>query len=55
MAEMPSLIQLPRMLLSDYRKATGFEALMGFLYLTNQTDRMLYLIKKGIAMSGLTI
>ncbi|MBQ2803139.1 MAG: ribonuclease III [Lachnospiraceae bacterium] len=40
---------------SDYRKATGFEALMGFLYLTNQTDRMLYLIKKGIAMSGLTI
>ena len=41
--------------MSDYRKATGFEALMGFLYLTNQMDRLLYLVKKGIELSGLTI
>lgn len=34
--------------IGDYRKATGFEALMGYLYLKDQTDRMLYLIKEGI-------
>ena len=33
---------------SDYRRATGFEALMGHLYLTEQWDRMLELIKIGI-------
>ena len=33
---------------SDYRKATGFEALVGFLYLCNRNDRMLELIKEGI-------
>lgn len=33
---------------SDYHKATGFEALMGYLYLTDQTDRMLELIKTGM-------
>ena len=32
----------------DYRRATGFEALMGHLYLTEQWDRMLELIKIGI-------
>lgn len=41
--------------IGDYRKATGFEALMGYLYLTDQTDRMLYLIKKGIELVGLEI
>lgn len=41
--------------MSDYRKATGFEALMGFLYLTNQTDRMLYLIKHGIELIGMEL
>ena len=41
--------------IGDYRKATGFEALMGFLYLTEQTERMLYLIQRGIALAGLTI
>lgn len=41
--------------IGDYRKATGFEALIGFLYLTEQTDRMLYLIKKGIELAGLVI
>ncbi len=34
--------------MSDYRRATGFEALIGYLYLTEQWDRMLELIKIGI-------
>lgn len=34
--------------MSDYRRATGFEALMGYLYLTEQWDRILELIKIGI-------
>ena len=34
--------------MSDYRRPTGFEALMGHLYLTEQWDRMLELIKIGI-------
>jgi len=41
--------------MSDYRKATGFEALMGYLYLTGQTDRLLYLVKRGIELAGLQI
>ncbi len=32
----------------DYRRATGFEALMGYLYLSGQTERMLELIKLGL-------
>lgn len=32
----------------DYRKATGFEALMGYLYLENQMHRMIDLVKEGI-------
>lgn len=34
--------------IADYRKATGFEALIGFLYLTNQNDRILELTKLGL-------
>lgn len=34
--------------MSDYRTATGFEALMGWLYLTEQSERMMELIKKGV-------
>ncbi|MEE3420569.1 MAG: ribonuclease III domain-containing protein [Lachnospiraceae bacterium] len=34
---------------TDYRRATGFEALMGYLYLSGQTDRMLELISRGLA------
>lgn len=34
--------------MSDYRTATGFEAIMGWLYLTKQSDRMLFLIKEGL-------
>lgn len=33
----------------DYRSATGFEALVGYLYLTNQMERLLELMKKGLS------
>lgn len=39
----------------DYMKATGFEALLGYLYLTNQTDRILELVKSGIELAGLEL
>lgn len=35
--------------LTDYRRATGFEALMGWLYLQNDWKRMIDLIKIGLA------
>lgn len=35
--------------MTEYRRATGFEALIGYLYLTDQTDRMLDLIATGLA------
>lgn len=34
--------------IGDYRRATGFEALMGFLYLTDRTDRLVELIKLAV-------
>ncbi|MDD5936179.1 MAG: ribonuclease III domain-containing protein [Clostridiales bacterium] len=33
---------------TDYRTATGFEALIGYLYLQEQLDRILYLVKEGL-------
>lgn len=33
---------------ADYRRATGFEALIGWLYLTRQWERMTELVKKGM-------
>ena len=32
----------------DYRKATGFEALMGYLYLKQELKRMVELVKYGL-------
>ena len=32
----------------DYRRATGFEAVMGYLYLKGNYSRMLELIRKGL-------
>lgn len=32
----------------DYKHATGFEALIGYLYLNNESDRLKYIIEKGI-------
>lgn len=34
--------------MSDYRTATGFEALIGYLYLSGKTKRMLELIRQGL-------
>lgn len=35
---------------ADYHKATGFEAVMGYLYLTGQNQRMLELIRSGLEL-----
>lgn len=40
---------------SEYHKATGFEALIGYLYLTGSMDRLLELVKVGIEAAGMTI
>ena len=34
--------------MADYRRATGFEALMGYLYLKEDYSRMLTLVRMGI-------
>ena len=31
----------------DYKRATGFEALLGYLYLTKNTDRLEYIMQLG--------
>ena len=36
--------------ISDYHKATGFEALLGYLYLKNDWKRMLELIRAGLGV-----
>ena len=35
--------------MSDYRRATGFEALMGYLYLKDEFDRIVELVKCGLS------
>ena len=35
--------------IGEYRKATGMEALVGYLYLTDHTERVLELIKLGVS------
>ena len=34
--------------IADYRRATGFEAVMGYLYLTGKYHRMIDLVKLGL-------
>ncbi len=41
--------------LMDYRMATGFEALVGYLYLQDKTERILELVKKGLAEIGMEL
>lgn len=41
--------------LSDYRKATGFEALCGYLYLSDNMERMLYLVQRGIELCEIAL
>ncbi len=31
----------------DYRRASGYEAVIGYLYLTGQSDRLSYLLNRG--------
>lgn len=33
---------------ADYNQATGFEAVLGFLYLTGDIDRLNFLLNKGV-------
>ena len=40
---------------NDYRKATGLEALFGYLYLSGQEDRILELTKRGLELIDITI
>lgn len=40
---------------TDYRKATGLEALLGYLYLQDRTDRAVELVKLGLGHLGLEI
>jgi ribonuclease-3 family protein len=35
---------------AEYLRATGFEAVVGYLYLTDRMDRALFLIRKGVGM-----
>lgn len=38
--------------IADYRKATGLETLIGYLYLEGDYDRLVYLIKTGLNKTG---
>lgn len=40
---------------SEYCKATGFEALVGYLYLKGDTERLIALIKTGLENAEITI
>lgn len=38
-----------------YRKATGFEAVLGYLYVTDQMERLLELVKTGLTYTDLVL
>ncbi|BCJ93332.1 mini-ribonuclease 3 [Anaerocolumna cellulosilytica] len=38
--------------ITEYRIATGFEALMGYLYLNNEFERVLEIIRKGLEINN---
>lgn len=44
----PNLYHGKNATMSDYRKATGFEALMGYLYLKDEFERLVELVKTGV-------
>ncbi len=41
--------------MSEYRRATGFEALMGYLYLKGDIERMIELIHSGVEKAEVTL
>ena len=43
-----SLTMAKNATMADYRKATGLEAVMGYLYLTDRFERMVELIKTAV-------
>lgn len=36
--------------ISEYKMSTGFEAVLGYLYLSERTDRLLYIVKTGLEL-----
>lgn len=40
---------------ADYRKATGFEALLGYLYLQDKEDRIIELVKTAMSLNDINI
>lgn len=41
--------------LSDYRKATGFEALCGYLFLKDDTARIIQLVRQAVGMAQIEL
>lgn len=41
--------------LSDYRKATGFEALCGYLFLKNDMERVIEIVKRALELAELVV
>ena len=41
--------------MSEYRRATGFEALLGYLYLKGDMERMIKLIRLGVEKAEVTL
>ena len=41
--------------MSEYRRATGFEALMGYLYLKGDLERMIHLVHLGVEKAEVTL
>lgn len=41
--------------LSDYRKATGFEALCGYLFLKNDMERVIEIVKRALELAEIEV
>ncbi|MDE7476517.1 MAG: ribonuclease III [Lachnospiraceae bacterium] len=41
--------------LADYRKATGFEALCGYLFLKDDTERIMQIVRQAIEMANIDL
>lgn len=41
--------------LSDYKKATGFEALCGYLFLKNEMERVIEIVKKALELAEIEL
>ena len=41
--------------LSDYRKATGFEALCGYLYLSDNMERVIAIVKRALDIAEIEL